>query len=708
MFLTSILSVLISSYLLLSSVIKKDKNAAGFIYYLLIAFSQIILSFEILSLFKSISKNGIFICNMFFLISAVLIFIKSGKIFYVPNIYKELKKIIFSIKRDKLLGFLSVCFILFLIFQLVSALCFPVTFGDALTYYLPRCTAWIQNGSINHFITPDTRELIMPVNMEFLYTWLLLFTKSEQGCAVFSYIGFIGGIYTIYNFLKELNFTVRRRLWSIFIFSSFALVAIEMYTPCADLFIGSLILSGIFLFYKSSKNNDKNAFFFSALSFALSAGVKTTAIIAMPSVFIVLLIITYFYKKEIFAKYILKFCGIFILCFLIFSSYNYILNIIQFSHPISCSEQLLLNKFRGGFKGWLSNLIKYSFAIFDISGIKDFINYNGFITYIQSLTLGLFGITDKNFTSPYFNRYFYFNSEMSMMNSALGITGLFAFLPSIIKSIKKYIKNKINKRNIIMASLTLSLIINLLIFSRVMVFTGFNMRYILTFAVIASPVCAFSYIKSNKKFLKYLLCFFMFVYFIIIAHKMPVSYLVSYIKFHYKNPASSSTNFLLAKSEEIDVYNYLKNQDKKQIALIIPQVRTPNYYIEKLRLEGFHIDKLLLENIEEYNISKYDYIVTKPYKSSSNYIVKFEERINLPELFVSRCLYCDYRQASIYDTNTKPAMVECEIPFNYFMQNGFIFDDNINLKDYIILKNQVKLFQSSTGVFSYAKTMVSD
>lgn len=684
MFLFSIIAVVISSYLIVSILNKRNKDVEGSLYFLLIAFSQIVLSFEILSLFKAISKTGVLICNIIFLITSIFLFIKTKSNLYIPNVKEEIKKIRFCLKRDKALLFLSICFVIFLFSQLIVALFFPVTFGDALTYYLPRCTAWIQNGSINHYITPDTRELIMPVNMEFLYTWLLLFTKNETGSGIFAFIGYIGAISAIWGILKELAYTIRRRLWNIFVFSSFALIAIEMYTPSADLFIGGLILCGIYLFLKSVKYNNKTFLYFSTLSFALAAGTKTTAIIAIPSVFFIILTILFIYKKDNIKQYLLNFILLFFANFLIFSSYNYILNIIQFSNPISCNEQLLLNQFRGGFKGWLCNLIKYCFVIFDTSGIKDYINFNGFITYIQSLVLGLIGETDKSYTSAYFNRYFYFNPQMSITQTALGIVGLFAFLPSLIKSIKVYFRNKFSKRRTIMAILTMSLLFNIFLFSKIMVFTQFNMRYLLTFAVIASPVIAYSYIKKNN-FYKVLLCIFMFIYLVSIAHKMPVSYINSYIKYKTQN-TNTEKNFLSIKSDETDIYNYIISQNKKNIALIVSQVNTPNYLIEKIRLHNYKIDKLLLENIEEYDLSKYDYIITNKKMSSSTNIIRFFERMNYPDVFVNTCIYTDYRQAYIYNTDTKPAMVNCEIPYFYILNKDFLIAEDIDLKGYTIFK----------------------
>lgn len=663
----SVVLVIISSYLITSSLKERSNN---FLYFLLIAFSQIVLTFELLSLTSSISRNNVLIYNILFLTISLIIFIKTGSNQIKSDIKNEIRKIRNAVSLDKSLKFLSICFVLFLIFQLITSLFFPVTFGDAVSYYLPRCTAWIQNGNILHYTTPDTRELIMPTNMEFLYTWVLLFKKSELGISIFSYISFIAGIYIIYNFLKELGYSTRKRLWSIFVFSSFALIAIEMHTPCADLFIGVLILNSIYLFFKSCKYDNKRMLFFSALSYALAVGTKTTALIAIPATFIALIIIAHTCKKNA-IKQIMNFGLMFTLNFIIFSSYNYVLNLMQFSNPVSCNEQLLLNQFRGGFLGWISNVIKYSFAIFDISGIIDPINWNGFITHLQSLTLGLFGITDKTFTSAYFDRYFRFNSEMSILTSALGIMGLFAFLPSIIKSIK------FSRKNTILFTLTTTLILNVLIFSRTMVFTSFNMRYILTFVVITSPIVVYSYIKRTN-FLKILMCIFLFTYLVIISHVRPFQYIYTYIKM--KMPP------ILNEKEVQHLYNFINDRNPQKVALIVNQGHAPVYYILKARLNGNIIEQPLVENIEEYNLSQYEYIITNKEIVGSTNIINFENRMKYPDIYVSKCLYLDYKKNIIEDINISPAKVQCEIPFEYFERKGFKQLEDNNLKNYTIYK----------------------
>lgn len=673
MFLISCILLFCSSYLITSVVHNKEKNNLGFLYFLLIAFSQIIISFELLSLIKQIKPFPFLICNAAVFAASLAIFIKAKKTLYKPQIIPELKKIINAVKRDKFLVFASFCFIVFILSKLFVIFVLPVTFGDALSYYFPRCTSWLQYGSIAHFITPDTREVIMPVNMEFLYTWILMFLKNETGAGIFSFISFIGCLFAIYNLTGESGFCRRKRIWALFVFSSFTIIGTMASTPCADLFIGSLLLSGIYLFYVFLKYETKTPLYFSTLAFALALGTKTTAIIAFPSVLIILSILTYTRRKESFLKYSALFTGLFIINFIIFSSYNYILNFIDFNNPVSCPEQFLLNKFRGGFKGYLCNLIKYSFSIFDASGINTLEFYNNFINNLQTRTLALIGETPLSYSSPYFPGVFIYNANINTSACVLGVLGFLCFLPSLIYIIYKGITKYKSRKILLPFLLACSLIFNILIFSRVMLFTSFNMRYLVTFYTLASPIVIFSYIKSGKNLYKWVVVWLMFVYMFFIPHQKPVSYL-----FNMKKITASNQNTKIITREETLIQKYFLDKNPVKIANISHEKWYALIDIEKLKLHGYTIDKLLAENIEEYDITKYDYIIANPYKIASSNIKRTQAR---------HCTYLDYNMKTVTaENNQKPATVECFIPFDYFHKNGFKEVNDIKLINFVILK----------------------
>ncbi len=674
MFIFSILSILFSSYFFLSVLEKKlnFKNNIGFVLFLLLNFSQIILSFEILSVFKQIKTVQFLILNAFIFIFSIILWIKNNKYIYKPKITDEFKRIKNALKCDKLLHICTYFYIIFIISMIFMALFYPILYGDALGYYFSRCTMWIQNSSLTHYVTSDSRELIMPINMELLYSWVLLFTKNEQGTGIFSFLSYINAVVVIYNFLGELKFCIRKRLWTIFVFSSLALVFLECYTPIADLFTGSLILTSIYLFYCAVKNNNISLIFFSSLAYALSIGTKTTALIALPVYFCSVVSILFFLNKNQFKKYISLYILFLIFNFLIFSSYNYILNFIEFKNPLSDTSSLLLNQFRGSIKGYLTNLIKYTFIIFDFSGVIDFFNIGNFIQNIQDKFLNILGANRGTYTSSYFNNYFFYNSKLKLTESAFGLMGLLAFFPSLIRALFKR-----EKRGLILFILALFYILNILIFSRTMVFTKYNIRYLLAFLVVSSPVIVYSYFRNNNIY-KYICVIFLFVYLVLNSHVQPVSYIISY----FKHKPMNNKNFILKENDELKIYNYFINKKKTKIAVMIYSSNHPVYYIYKLRLYGFRVNNILPEIIENYDLSDYEYIITLKDSASSTIIKDYKNLKNN-----KYCYYKDYEGNIIKMPSQMPAMVTCQIPLDYIIKSGFIPDFGIRPNSYIIFKN---------------------
>lgn len=684
MFLLSLVLVLFSSYIITSIVTNKNKKYnLGIIYFLLIGFSQIVLSFEVLSLFSKISALPFLICNILFFVSALSLWVIKKFPLYKINIIDELKKIKKVLKRDKILFFLSFCFILFLFFEFITLITSPVGFGDAVGYYFPRATEWIQQGNISHFITPDSRELIMPVNLEFLYSWLFLYNVTVKLTPIFSYISMLVVLFVTYNFLGELGFCRRKRLWSVFVVSSFMLFGVMAYEPCADLFIGALILSVIYLFYIYLRKENTTALYFSTLAYALAIGTKTTALIALPSLFFILFSMTLLLKKESLKKSFLLYFGLLLLNFLVFSSYNYILNFIQFSNPISCQEQFLLNKFRGGFEGYISNLIKYTFGFFDASGIKNIDFYNNFITMSQDKVLGLFGMDVLSHTSFCFDSIFEFNDKIKIADCFLGVMGLLAFLPALICTLIRGLFIKSFKIKIL-SILAFSLIFNILLFSRVMVFTRFNYRYLITFVVIAIPVVVFSYIKSNKNLYKWLMMYFMFIYLFAISHTKPVALYMKYLNEKALNKTTQDFfNWSEIKNEEFVIYNYFISKQPCKIAMFSNLQKGSLFEIFKLRLKGFVIDRLLVEEIDLYNLKQYDYII---YDKTVQDVTLKSKKVDKNKL----CTYGDYEANIItYEDNTTPiAVINCEYPEEYYLEMGFDPINDINLDTYKIVKRK--------------------
>src|SRR5699024_509046 len=129
-----------------------------------------------------------------------------------------------------------------------------------------------------------------------------------------------------------------------------------------DLCIGALILCSIYLILEYKKERLNSLLFFSALATALSFGTKTTGFMASIPVIIWFI----FILKKDFYKFFLFLC----LNSIIFASYAYILNMMEFNNPFSSHAFILYNKKYGGIKTFIAIFIKYTVQFFDFTGLN--------------------------------------------------------------------------------------------------------------------------------------------------------------------------------------------------------------------------------------------------------------------------------------------------------------------------------------------------
>lgn len=303
--------------------------------------------------------------------------------------------------------------------------------------------------------------------------------------------------------------------------------------------------------------------------------------------------------------------------------------------------------------------------MFDAAGIDNFQFYNDFITSMQQKVLSLLGMNSTSYLSPYYPDDYIFDSKVSPLNGYLGLLGLFAFVPSIFICIKRLIQRKFNDKNWIINLLGFLYVLNILLFAGVMFFTSFNMRYLITFVVISSPALIYSYVHNFKNIYKLivtaLVVFYLFSF--PIANELP--YLIYVLK--DKNISSWKT----ITRDEILIADYLKKNNYKNVLVYISGKHSSLFDIEKLKLDGFKIDRLLIENIDSYDISQYDCIVTNEYEFSASNLLYIQNKY---------CTYLDKNKNVIeYDKKPKIVKAKCKIPFEYFIESGFI-DDTSSIK----------------------------
>jgi hypothetical protein len=411
--------------------------------------------------------------------------------------FKHIKdKIKFALKQDKILKILFVFFVFSSLVSLFLALISPTNSVDSLTYHLARIGFWMQNETLAHFETGSIRQLVFPINSEILILWSMIFLKGDYLAQMPEYLSYIGCLFVLFNFLSYLKISTRRILWTIFILASLPAVIIESMSCQTNLIIAFLLMCSFYLFIFGIKENDKKSLIFSAISYSIALGTKDTAFLFLPVFGIIYSLISFNELKYNFYKPLLLFIFSIIPAFILLSSYNFILNYIDYGSPFSPPSFMYQHSSAEiNFKGFLTNIIKYLFIFLDFSGIKAAHELNPVIMGIKDNLFHFLGL--KTTDGLAFQDLYQINTLIHENYSMYGILGFALFLPLVIKTGITKIKSS-KRRDFIIGLTGLIFIGFLLIISATMGFCLWFNRFFLSAVVLSSPIFIFCYSKKNS------------------------------------------------------------------------------------------------------------------------------------------------------------------------------------------------------------------
>lgn len=636
LFAISFILVFVSSYFI-TSMIAPKKGIIGLIYLFLIAFAQIVVTFEVLSLFTAIKEVWIISTNVLWLTVSTYIWIKRDKPTWslgFENCKNFRNQVNNSLKFDKGLMWLYVGFLTFIISALILCVLMPITNADANGYHVNRSLFWVLQGSLKHFEIQDIRNICLPINSEILYSWVLALAKRDVFLGFFSFVGYLLSIISVYNILSYLGFCTRKKLWVIFILSSLPSVLVQASSTETDIIVAGLITSSIFLFWYALKNDKKIPIFMASLAYALAIGTKTTALIASPAIGIGLLLLCKTFKKY---KPLALFVGYGVINFLIFSSYNYILNFIQFHDFLSPQSFMMVSKNFYGIKGLVSNFLKYIFMFFDFTGFKWGFYLTPQILSVKTAVLTFFhvnAIPDGLYTS----KDIVSNSTLIEPMMGSGILGFSVFLPCLIWSLIKPVFNRKSKKTRYLLTFATIFIINILVLSSSLAYMLYSVRFVMFFIVLASPVLTYSYFKKKNP-LKPIIIFFALFYFVCVSthlwarpvdkilQMVALGYPVKQIRFiaqckDYYKDAEFINNTCTLKQKIINTYS------KDNRFLIFLNEGSDNYIIKELELKGYKFDFKLMEDANKIDFNKYNLVITLNDKQSATYYKDYPARKN--------------------------------------------------------------------------------
>lgn len=575
----------------------------NFLIIFIAFFALIVLNIEILSLFSAINEFNVIILTILnFIISLLFFIFKKPKPLKINFNFKRLKN---ALLLDKSLIILLFAFLFMLLVSAFFGTIMPPLEPDSQTYHFIRAHEYIKQGSLSHFITNDVRALIMPINSEVFYAWMYLFKKNFHGYGLLSYAAFILTICSMWNIFEKFKFAFRKRLYAIFIFSSFSAIIIQLQSLQTDLVVGSLFIASFALFIRKQ-------ILFSSLSFALAMGVKSTGAVGIIAFVILIVLYEILIEKNKKINNTKKFVLFLMPNFLIFSSYNYFLNLFHFHSPFANQAAYVGHKFWGGFRGYIANLIHFSFQSLDFTGFKWGYYLNDDILSLKQKLFDFINIPPSTGCNVIQDKVNIWADEQVV---GFGILGFLVFLPMIFKSLVGIFFGR-NKKTILFFILALAFIINILILARTTAYMVFSIRFVVAFVCLSSIVLVDIYKKRG--FIKPIILFFCLFYMLLISthnSRMPLKLIYHSLK---------ETNFNLELFEKncfenkvVDVYKASpriyetikeKYSNKKNI-LFVKSKSSSCLYLKKLENEGYNIDFFPASKLNKDIIKNYDLII---------------------------------------------------------------------------------------------------
>jgi 4-amino-4-deoxy-L-arabinose transferase-like glycosyltransferase len=227
---------------------------------------------EILSISRSLNFINI---NTFWIVSLIinLLFLK-----FKPVKFKKRKYLYFTdriLSNIKCPKFNLIVFIL--VICLFTAIISPPNNWDVMTYHMPRVMHWIQNQSIGHYPTNNTRQISLPAGSGYIVAQFQILAGNDLFANFLQWLAFLGsilGISLITNILVGANAEWIGAL----VCASVPMAIMQSTTTQSDLVVTFWLVCFVYFIFKPNEYT-KSDIFWLAASLGLGILTKPTAII---------------------------------------------------------------------------------------------------------------------------------------------------------------------------------------------------------------------------------------------------------------------------------------------------------------------------------------------------------------------------------------------------------------------------------------------
>ena len=129
-------------------------------------------------------------------------------------------------------------------------------------------------------------------------------------------------------------------MWAVFVFASLPEIILQSSSTQNDLVLGFFLFASLYLFIYGVREKEKKSLIFSAMAMGISVGIKGSVFMFLPALGLICTVISIRSEKRQFYKPLLLLVSWTVLFFILLSSYNFILNYLDFHNPLGLESYM--------------------------------------------------------------------------------------------------------------------------------------------------------------------------------------------------------------------------------------------------------------------------------------------------------------------------------------------------------------------------------
>ena len=341
----------------------------------LVAWAEIVLTAELLSLLDAVTPFGFLVCYVGFGAIAAVVWIRRGRPRMRLLTWPSRRQVVDGLRAHPALGVLLAALAVCALVNLIIAVTVPVTNADSLTYHLARVGYWIQHGSTDHFFTNNVRHNTHPPNSEFGILSAIIFARAEWPAPLGQYAAYFVCLAGIYFVGRRLGASNAASLFAALLVGTMSEIILQATIPKNDLMVSSFLICSIgFLLCsldgRAGMERSPSAIVWSALGVGLAVGTKFTTLFFLPGLAIagVLLTVTSSSRDRIRRGALWASCCV--VSIVVLGSLNYWRNVETYGSPTSAKVQgQRLARTRPSMRLATSNIARDGYYLCDFSGL---------------------------------------------------------------------------------------------------------------------------------------------------------------------------------------------------------------------------------------------------------------------------------------------------------------------------------------------------